>query len=162
MSKISVIFGSTTGCAENAAQMIANQLGTTALNIASASAADFEADLIVLGSSTWGVGELQDDWESGMSLLDSVNFSGKKVAIFGTGDQCGFGDTFCDAVGIIANKIKERGGEIVGYTSSSGYQHSASLAEENGQFCGLLLDDNNEPEKTEPRIKEWCAQLLAL
>jgi len=62
MSKISVIFGSTTGNTEAAAQQIAAALGGSAVNVNDATADDFAADLVVLGTSTWGVGDLQDDW----------------------------------------------------------------------------------------------------
>ena len=28
-----------------------------------------------------------------------------------------------------------------------------------GKFCGLALDDDNESDKSEDRIKTWCAQI---
>ncbi len=30
-----------------------------------------------------------------------------------------------------------------------------------GEFVGLPLDDDNEPEKSEARISAWCGQLKA-
>ena len=86
MDKIHVIYGSTTGMTEAVAAKIANALGAQVFNIASADASAFNAELLVLGSSTWGIGELQDDWAA---KLDSVkaSFAGKKVAVFGLGDS---------------------------------------------------------------------------
>ncbi len=159
MDKVRVIYGSTTGFTQSAAQRIAAAFGTEAINVADAVPADFEAELVILGSSTWGLGELQDDWNSGIAMLDAVDFSGRKVAVFGEGDQCGFGDSFCDAVGILARKAAERGAVLIGQTTQDGYRHSRSLAEVDGGFCGLLLDDNNEPEKTPERIDAWVASL---
>jgi len=159
MDKVKVIFGSTTGNTEAVAQQIAAAFGTEAVNIADAKASDFDAELLILGSSTWGCGELQDDWSSNIQLLENADLSGKKVALFGMGDQSGFADTYCDALGILAAKAKERGATIVGRTKADGYSHSASAAEENGAFCGLALDDNNEPEKTADRVAAWIEEL---
>jgi len=159
MGKVKVIYGSTTGNTERAAKQIAGAFGVEPLRIADATAADFEADLLILGSSTWGLGELQDDWVTRISLLESANLSGKKVAVFGTGDQSGFSDTYCDALGILAAKATARGATLVGKTSANGYVHTGSLAETDGQFCGLALDDNNESEKTSARITAWIEQL---
>ena len=81
---------------EAVAGKIAEALGGEAVNVASADAAAFDADLVVLDSSTWGVGDLQDDW---MAKLDEVKgyLGGKKVAVFGLGDSVGFADSYCVA-----------------------------------------------------------------
>ena len=159
MANVKVIFGSTTGTTESAAAEIAAAFGVQAINIANASAADFQADLLILGSSTWGVGELQDDWAAKIGLLEHADLKGKLVAVFGLGDQSGFADTYCDAMGILAQKAKGQGATLVGQTSSEGYGHSSSAAEEGRMFCGLALDDNNESDKTSSRIGAWVEQL---
>lgn len=161
MAKVKVIYGSTTGSTERAAALIASAFETEAVSIANAEMEDFEADLLILGSSTWGLGELQDDWISGIAMLDSMDLAGRKVAVFGLGDQSGFADTFVDAMGILADKAEERGASIIGQTPSSGYMHSSSAAEKDGHFCGLALDESNEPEKTPERIAKWVEQLKA-
>ncbi len=162
MAKISIVYGSTMGATEAAAQTLAGLLGATATPIAQADAATFEADLVLLGSSTWGYGELQDDWAAGIALLDAVDLTGRQVAVFGTGDQCGFSDTYANALGILADKAVERGATLVGQTPSAGYRHSASLADRDGRFVGLALDDVNEPEKTPERLAAWAEPLAAL
>ncbi len=159
MSSVKVFYGSTTGATEAAAEAIAAAFGVSAVNISSASAADLDADLLILGSSTWGMGELQDDWYSGLEVVGSADLTGKKVAVFGCGDQNGFSDTYCDALGLIAAKAIERGATIVGETSTEGYQHSGSAAEADGKFCGLALDNDNESEKTDERIAAWVEVL---
>ncbi len=159
MGKVNVLYGSTTGNTESAAKQIAGMFGTEAVSIVNATPDDFQADLLIFGCSTWGLGELQDDWAAGLSLLESADLSGKKVAVFGTGDQSGFSDTYCDALGILAKKAAERGAELVGKTSAEGYSNTGSLAETDGQFCGLALDDNNDPDKTPARIVAWVEQL---
>ena len=63
MSNVIVVYGSTTGTTEDVAGRIASKIGATAIPVS-----DFNGDVIaandvlVLGSSTWGCGELQDDW----------------------------------------------------------------------------------------------------
>lgn len=162
MSKaIKVIFGSTTGNTQRAAEAIVAKLGGSAINIASAKADDFNADLLILGCSTWGYGELQDDWLDGMPLLEAANLAERKVALFGLGDASGFADTFLDGMGVIAEKVKDAGGVIVGCWSKAGYSHSGSTAEDGENFVGLALDDDNEPGETDGRIDRWCEQLTA-
>ena len=159
MHKIKIIYGSTTGSTESAAKRIASLLDAKAKNITEATPDDFNAELLILGSSTWGVGELQDDWMSGIAMLDSVDMTDKKAAVFGTGDQEGFGESFVDAIGILAEKLKERGAQIIGKTSVEGYRHSNSVAVNDGKFCGLALDDTNEAGKTDDRIAAWVEDL---
>lgn len=159
MDRVKVVYGSSSGCTESAARRIASAFGVEAVEASKASASDFQAELLILGSSTWGAGELQDDWLSALPLLKSVDLSGTKVAVFGFGDQNGFSDTFCDALGILAETASRQGAEIVGKTSSDGYAHARSAAESDGMFCGLALDDVNESEKTEARISAWIEEL---
>ena len=134
MSKISVIFGSTTGNTEAAAQQIAAALGGSAVNVNDATADDFAADLVVLGTSTWGVGDLQDDWAAQLDAV-KANFAGKKVATFGLGDSVGFADSFCVAAETLANAAKDAGATLVGEV--------------------LKLDDTNESDKTDEKVAAW-------
>ena len=112
MSNISVIFGSTTGNTEAAAQQIAAALGGSAVNVNDATADDFAADLVVLGTSTWGVGDLQDDWAAQLSKLQAADLSGRKVALFGEGDQTGFGDSFVSGMGALAEEAEKKGATL--------------------------------------------------
>ena len=99
MKSTIVVFGSSTGTCENIANTIAEKLGVEAINVA-----DFSADTIanhdnlILGTSTWGAGELQDDWYDGINVLKNADLSGKTVAIFGCGDSESYSDTFCGAM----------------------------------------------------------------
>ena len=159
MAEVKVIYGSTTGNTEAAANAIAAAFAVRAINIADATKEDFTADLLLLGSSTWGIGELQDEWMSGISLLENADLAGRKVGVFGTGDQEEFADSYCDAVGIIAKTAAARGAEIIGKKSSAGYTHCCSAAAEGDLFCGLALDENNQPELTPDRIAAWVEQI---
>ena len=140
MDKVHVIYGSTTGMTEAVAAKIANSLGAQVFNVNAADAAAFDAELLVLGSSTWGIGDLQDDWAA---KLDEVkgNFAGKKVAVFGLGDSQGFADSFCVAAKTIANAAKDAGATLVGDV--------------------LKLDDTNEADQTDGKIAAWVETIKA-
>lgn len=162
MATIRILYGSTTGMTEAAALQLAALLDAEALPVAAATPESFEADLLILGSSTWGYGELQDDWQAGLALLESVDLTGRKVAVFGTGDQIGFSDTYVNALGILFDAAVARGATPVGETSSAEYRHTASLADRDGKFVGLALDELNEGDKTPERLAAWAETLRAL
>lgn len=158
---IAVVYGSTTGMTEEAAGKIAKKLGAVCLNVAEALPEELKKyDALLLGSSTWGAGDLQDDWEAFLPKLRAMNLKGKKVAVFGTGDQCGFSDTFCLALVALRDAARDAGAEIIGETSIAGYDALTSDVCTKGRFVGLALDSQNQPELTDRRIDAWCSELL--
>ncbi|WP_071189301.1 flavodoxin FldA [Trichormus sp. NMC-1] len=161
--KIGLFYGTQTGKTESAAEIIRDEFGddvVTLQDISQADAADFDDyQCLIIGCPTWNIGELQSDWEGFFPELGTINFSGKLVAYFGTGDQLGYGDNFQDAMGILEEKISELGGKTVGYWSKDGYDFNESKALKNGKFVGLALDDDNQSDLTDERIKAWVAQL---
>ncbi|MBD2314528.1 flavodoxin FldA [Desertifilum sp. FACHB-1129] len=163
MSKVGLFFGTTTGKTESVAEMIQQELGEDVValhDISSADESDFENyEYLIVACPTWNIGELQSDWDGFFPQLDEIDFSNKKVAYFGTGDQVGYADNFMDALGILEEKISELGGTTVGYWSAEGYDFTESKAIKNGKFVGLAVDEDNQPELTEERVKAWVAQL---
>jgi flavodoxin I len=161
--KIGIFYGSSTGNTEAAAQAIAKALAPagdiTLANIADTASADFaNYDALILGASTWGFGDIHDDW-MGKEDFSKVDLAGKKVAVFGTGDQESFGDTFVDAIGILAKAAEKAGATLIGAWPTDGYEYSSSAAERDGAFLGLALDDDNQDDRTAERIAAWCSQL---
>lgn len=165
MAKIGLFYGSTTGKTEAAAEAIQDALGGDSVvalhEIADVSDSDFaNYDCVIIACPTWDIGGLQADWEGFYDDdLDSIDFNGKKVAYFGTGDQVGYADNFQDAMGILEEKISGLGGKTVGHWSTDGYEHEASKADKGGKFVGLALDEDNQSELTEERIQGWTTQL---
>ena len=94
-----------------------------------------------------------------MESLDAVTLEGKKVALFGCGDQEGYADTFVDALGILYDKVQERQGTVVGMVPLEGFSFSDSAAVRENNFVGLPLDENNQPELTEQRLAAWVEGL---
>jgi flavodoxin I len=163
MAKIGLFFGTQTGKTSDVADLIREKLGESKVDIydmADVSISDFDGyTQLIIGSPTWNIGELQSDWDAFFPDLDTMDFNGKTVAYFGTGDQIGYADNFMDAVGILEAKISQRGGKTIGYWPIDGYDFSESVACKNGKFVGLAIDEDNQPELTEERVTKWVAQI---
>ena len=159
--KTGIFYGSTTGDCERIAKSLAAKLGADLHNVSELSDATLQAyDLILLGSSTWGYGDLQDDWEGAISKLSGANLAGKKVAVFGCGDPASYADTYCNAIGLIYDAAVEAGATMVGGgVSTDGYDFSDSAAVRDGAFVGLALDEVNQAELTDSRIDAWVKSL---
>ncbi len=164
MAKIGLFFGTQTGNTQTVAEQIQKALGGSAvvdlIDIAAADVDDFSPySCIIIGCPTWNIGELQGDWQGFYDELEAIDFSGKKVAYFGCGDQVGYADNFQDAIGILEEMITSLGGRTVGYWSTEGYEFNASKAVRGDQLVGLALDEDNQPELTTKRIQTWTQQL---
>ena len=113
-----------------------------------------------MGIPTWYIGELQSDWDYFFPKFKEIDFTGKKTAFFGLGDQLGYPDSFVDGIGILAEVVLKNGGEVFGYWSVEGYDFDESLGvAPNGDFYGLVLDDDNEHEMTDERVDKWFNQI---
>ena len=159
MSKTVVVYGSSTGTCEAIAEKIGAKIGAEVVNVQDLNGDVLTADNILLGTSTWGAGELQDDWYDGLDVIKGADLSGKTVAIFGCGDSASYGDTFCGAMKELYDAAKAAGANVIGKVSTEGYTFDDSDAVVDGQFVGLALDDINEDDKTDGRIDGWIAQL---
>lgn len=163
---IAIFFGSTTGNTEYAADMISAELGAFVSHMSDI--ADTEAeellkyDVLMLGIPTWNVGEMQDDWDDFLPNLKGLDFTGKKIALFGMGDADGYPENFLDALGLLWDELKELGKpELIGIwpTESYTFEESKGLFDEK-HFLGLGLDEENEPHLHEERVKRWTKQIL--
>ncbi len=163
MKKTAILFGSTSGNCQSIAEKIAEKLGLSATDILPATqltpALIAENQNLILGSSTWGCGELQDDWYQPLETLRNSDLSGKTVAIFGCGDSCGFSTTFCNAMAELHRAATQAGAKIIGQVPTEGYTFDDSEALQDGQFIGLPLDEDNESQLTDTRIEAWVNTL---
>lgn len=141
MKSIGIFYGSSTGTTSDLAQKIASALGVDSANVMDVANADAAAaakyDVLLLGSSTWGLGDLQDDWESFLPKLKGENLSGKKVGLFGCGDASSYSDTFCAALGTIKAELANTGCTFIGAYPAEGYSYDETTAEEmaNSSAC---------------------------
>lgn len=163
-NKIGIFYGTTTGVTESIAETIKEILGEDVVDlydISETQTEDFsEYEYIIIGCSTWNLGDLQSDWDYFFENLDEIDFNGKTVAYYGPGDQIGYSGSFQDAMGMLEEKISSLGGKTVGYTSTEGYDFNESKAVRGeNQFCGLAIDEDNQSDLTEERVIAWVEQL---
>lgn len=156
--KTAIFFGSTTGTTEMVAGKVGELLGAEVFSATEIDKVE-EYDFVIFATSTWGMGDLQDDWYEALDKLKGKNLSGKRVALIGVGDQEGFGDTFVDGIGTIYEEIKDMGITLVGKTSTEGYSFGGSKAVVDDEFVGLVIDENNQSDLTEERIKVWVEKV---
>lgn len=158
---VTIIFGSDGGATRGVASRISKKCQGRFVDIKDATTSDFEnCTLLILGSPTYGDGTLQSDWEEHIEKLRTADIKGKRVAIFGTGDQQTYPLSFVDAIGILYEEVSALGAEVVGFTETAGYDYSGSAAERDGKFVGLALDLDTQSSMTEKRVTAWLSQLL--
>lgn len=120
-----------------------------------------EFDVLFIGSSTWGQGDVHFSWvDVQLELEDEgVDLTGKIVAFFGAGDSVKHGEHFCSALGKLHKTFTTLGAKAVGFVDASDYKYEFSLAEMDGKLCGLAIDEHNEKSKTKERINNWIESL---
>ncbi|MFV0469077.1 MAG: flavodoxin, partial [Dysgonomonas sp.] len=145
MSKIAIVYGTSTGATKDVASKIKKVVGDAALfDVSEVKVDDLKPyDFLILGASTTGYGDLQDDWESFLPKLENVDLSDKKVALFGLGDSSSYSDTFANSMRHIYDALKDKT-EVIGAVSTDGYDYEESDSVVDGKFVGLAIDEDNE------------------
>ena len=163
MSRIGLFYASSTGNTENVAKtIVANMDGAEIVLHNVADCVDNAMEQyqhIIIGVSTWGEGDLQDDWEDFFPNISKTDFSYKTVALFGLGDQEEYCDNFLDAMGTIYDEVVEKGATVVGSWSTDGYDYDESTAIRDGEFIGLALDEDNQNDLTNQRVIKWIEEI---
>jgi len=166
LNAVGIYYSTSTGNTETIAGYIAEAAGGLECNdIGDASDEDITgADALIVGAPTWHTGA--DEQRSGTSwddwlydTLPNLDLEGKKVAVFGCGDQASYSEYYCDAAGELYDQFTAKGATIYGMTSTDGYDHEDSKAEVDGKFVGLLCDEDNQYDMSEDRAKAWVEQL---
>lgn len=155
-----IFYGSTTGNTENLAGEIASILGIDSAdvhNVGQSSADEVDGySTLLLGSSTWGSGDLQDDWYDFLDALKEKDLSGKRVALFGCGDSASYPDTFCGALGQIYDALEGTGCVFIGAYEPVDYDVTDSDVCRDGKFVGLAYDEGDSEDKNAARLQSWC------
>jgi flavodoxin I len=94
-----------------------------------------------------------------VAKLEEANLSGKRIAIFGLGDQVNYPASFVDAIGILYDIVIAKGATVVGFMDPTGFDFTESKALRDGRFVGLALDEDNQASKSDARIGAWLTQL---
>ena len=167
--KVNLIYGTETGFTKSIGEDILRLWDvagheTRLIKVDEAAIEDWRADLLIMGAPTWceprldTFGEYSDDWNE--TDLSKVDFKDQIVALFGLGDQVGYGNNFVDALGMMAEPVLEGGGKLIGKVPTKLYNYELSQGEDGkGNFWGLAIDEDNEPTLSPQRIMDWVEQL---
>jgi flavodoxin I len=141
MEKAAIVYGSVTGFTEEVAYALAHEIEDK-YDVSIIDAIEFEqndlksAHMILLGSSTWGVGQIQMDMLPVNEAVKRMDLKGKKAAVFGTGDSSY--KKFAQAVITLEKTLKSAGAEII----------------QKGYRCDKLWND-----EAKSKLKEWASKL---
>jgi len=144
MPKAIIVYGSTTGNTELLAGYISEGIKEAGIDATVRNVTDVDAqdltnyDLVLLGSSTWGEGELQGDFIYFYDQMEGLSLEGKKGAAFGPGDSAY--DMFCEAVNLLEARLKDCGAEIIA--------------------PGLKID--GDVDASEDKAKQWGKQAASV
>ncbi|MCM1484375.1 MAG: flavodoxin [Muribaculaceae bacterium] len=162
MKKTGIFYGSSTGVTEGVARKIASVMGVPESDVhdVSKSAPSEVApyDVLLMGTSTWGAGDMQDDWYDFTDGLQALDLTGKKFSIFGCGDET-MSDTFCSGMGELYERIIKTGATPIGAFNEDGFTFDNSGAIVDGNVIGLVLDEVNHPDLTDAKIKAWTDEI---
>ena len=159
MQKIGLFYASSTGNTERIAKVLKEKMHSVEIDLHDVSDSDAEQmkgyDHLILGVSTWGEGDLQDDWEEYLPELDKVDFTDKTVALFGLGDQEEYCYNFLDGMGTLYDKVVKGGATVIGSWPTDDYDHDGSTAIRDDEFVGLALDEDNQDDLSDERLTAW-------
>ena len=168
MKKLALIYWPKGGRVENVAGIVKDNI--TGFDVTMICAEDmYVSDLVhfdsfVFGGSTvgadhWGNKESENKWAVFFTDLEKkqINLKGKKGALYGLGNQVLYPDHFVDDMIYMKRKLEAAGLELIGEVSSEGYDHNESESEVDGNFVGLALDEDSQPELTLKRIQAWLS-----
>lgn len=168
-STIALIYGTDTNNTEEVGHKIAKQWEELGEQVDIFNIKDIELSqleqypMLILGIPTWDFGGIQSDWEDIGDSLAKLDLEDTVIALYGLGDQFGYGDYFIDAVGWLYEKLLPTNANFIGQWSTEGYEFEASRAciENKESFVGLAIDEDQQFELTDQRIEQWVIQLYA-
>lgn len=168
MKKIGIIYWPKDGNVEKVAEKVYSHFDksyTDMYDIGSISGTDLVNYRCIIvggstvGSETWEDVEPTNKWNRLFKDLDKVNLNGKKIAIFGLGDQVLWPRNFVDSMMFLKNEFEKRGADIVGKWPVEGYSFEESASVIDDYFVGLALDEDNEYDLTDERVENWTRQV---
>ena len=163
MKKTVIIYSFHTQKSKKVAEKIIEAFGNENIDVVNAeeltSKVFEEHDNFILSTPTWFDGELPNYWDEFVPELEEMDLKNKTFAVFGLGDQKGYPENFCDAIGILVEILENCGATIVGKIPAEGYTFESSKAQRGDIFVGLPLDQENQGRLTSERVARWVEQL---
>ena len=164
MQKIAIVYSFNTLKTGKIAKRIKDAFGKDAdvdlVNVEEVSSEQFQQyKNLICGTATWFDGELPNHWDEFVPELEDMDMKGKRVALYGLGDQKGYPENFLDGMGILGEIFEAQGARLVGFTSTEGYAYESSRAERGDQFIGLGIDFETQGSRNKERVNGWVEKL---
>lgn len=169
MSKTAIFFSPQGGNVDSVAHQLAEMIGNDKADLIPVSEAekkdvDKYQKLILVGSTVgadhWDNETIEDEWIAFFAKISDLEFEDKKVAIVGLGNCVLYPEHFVDGMAELYEKITGLNAQVFGSVDSKGYDFTDSEAvNDDGIFCGLAIDEDNEYDLTEERLEKWISQL---
>ena len=113
-----------------------------------------------VGADHWNNEIVVDEWPEFFTKIKEISFEKKKVAIVGLGNSVLYPEHFADGMAVLYERIIQQYGEILGFVDAKDYDFTDSEAvNDDGFFCGLAIDEDNEAELTTERLEKWISIL---
>lgn len=169
MNKTALIFSPEGGNVHNVTIKLGELIGNDKVDIihvrevAKGDLAKYD-QIIFLGSTVgadhWRNEILVDEWQEFFAKMGDLSFKDKKVAIVGLGNSVLYPEHFADGMAHLYKSISEKEAEIFGFVDAEDYTFTDSEAlNDDGFFCGLPIDEDNEEDLTTERLEKWISIL---
>jgi flavodoxin I len=169
MSKTVLFFSPKGGNVNRVANKLGELIGNDKVDIIPVKEAEkgdlYKYNNIILVGSTVGADHwdneiVVDEWPEFFTKMKEISFENKKVAIVGLGNSVLYPEHFADGMAVLYERIKQQNGEILGFVDAKDYDFTDSEAlNDEGFFCGLPIDEDNEAELTTERLERWISIL---
>jgi len=169
MSKTALIYSPEGGNVNSVTNMLGELIGMDKVDIIPVKTAD-QGDLnkydqvILLGSTVgadhWSNETIVDEWPEFFTRIKDISFENKKVALVGLGNSFLYPSHFVDGMAVLYEKLTSLNAKVLGSVDAKEYDFTDSEAlNDDGFFCGLAIDEDNEPELTRERLEKWISIL---
>lgn len=169
MSKTAIFFSPVGGNVDSVANKLSELIGKDKVDIIPVKEVEkgdiHKYNQIILVGSTvgtdhWNNEIIVDEWPGFFSKTEDLGFENKKTALVGLGNSVLYPEHFADGMAILHDKIVQQKGKVLGFFDAKEYDYTDSEAlNDEGLFCGLAIDEDNEPEFTTERLGKWVQVL---
>ena len=169
MSKTALFYSPEGGNVNTVTNMLGELIGNDKVDIIPLKEVEKEVlskydKLILLGSTVgtdhWSNETIVDEWPEFFTKIKEISFEKKKVAIVGLGNSFLYPSHFVDGMADLHDSLTKKNAKVLGKVDAKDYDFTDSEAvDDDGFFCGLAIDEDNEAELTTERLEKWILLL---
>lgn len=169
MNKTAIFFSPEGGSVNSVAVKLGEMIGNDKVEIIPVREAEIEDvekhnQMIFIGSTVgadhWNNETVANEWPGLFAMIESLSLEDKKVAIVGLGNSVLYPEHFADGMAYLYKVLAEKDANIFGFVDAEDYTFEDSEAlNDEGFFCGLALDEDNEDDLTPERLEKWLEKL---